>query len=117
MNAEFRTIDQNARFHAMLEDIARQVEWDGARHDKDWWKFVILGAAYGQQFVRNPFGEGFVCSNKRKSSGLYIPEMGDLITQLMAFGDERNVRWRDPEWQAYLREIGEEEKTKEPAHA
>ncbi len=108
MNDDLRTLDQNAKFHAMLTDIAKQVVWDGEKHDKEWWKFIILGAAYGQHFVRNPFGEGFVCANKRRSSKLEIPTMADLITQLDAFGAEKNVQWSDPEWVAYMKSISEE---------
>ena len=92
---EQRTLDQNKKFHAMLTDIAKQVVWDGDKHDQAWWKFIVLGAAYGQVFVRNPFGEGFVCANKRRSSGLEIPSMADLIEQLYAFGAEKDVKWTD----------------------
>lgn len=79
----------------MLRDISRQVRWDGEMHDEAWWKFVILGAAYGQVFVRNPFGDGFVCANRRRSSGLGIPTMAELIEQLYAFGAEKDVKWTD----------------------
>lgn len=88
----------------MLRDISRQVKWDGDKHDTDWWKFLILGAAYGQHFVRNPFGEGFVCSNKRRSRSLDVPTMADLMTQLDAFGAERWVVWTDPEFQSWIEE-------------
>jgi hypothetical protein len=94
---EDRSLDQNKKFHAMLRDIARQVVWDGEKHDEAWWKFVILGAAYGQHFVRNPFGDGFVCANKRRSRDLEKPTMADLITQLQVFGIEKNVKWSDEE--------------------
>lgn len=102
---EIRNSEQNKKLHAMIRDISRQVEWDGERHDEAWWKFILLGAAYGQHFVRNPFGDGFVCANRRRSSGLEVPTMADLITQLTAFGNEKGVVWTDPEWQSYLREI------------
>lgn len=88
----------------MLRDISKQVVWDGDKHDEGWWKFLVLGAAYGQHFVRNPFGEGFVCANKRRSSGLEVPNMADLITQLDAFGAERGVQWTDPEFQAQMKD-------------
>lgn len=104
MNADFRSTSQNARFHAMLKDIADQVEWAGEKMDAAEWKLLILAGAYGQKVVPNPIGEGFIIKNNRRSSGLYIPEMADLITQLQAFGDERGVNWRDPSWQAYLAE-------------
>lgn len=97
-----RSLGQNAKFHAMLEDIAKQVQWDGEMHDKAWWKFIILGAAYGQHFVRNPFGDGFVCANKRRSSSLEMPTMAELIEQLYAFGAEHDVQWSDPEWKSMM---------------
>lgn len=95
--SDFRTIDQNKKFHAMVRDISKQVVWDGEMMDEEGWKFVILGAAYGQHFIRNPFGHGFVCKNKRKSSGLEIPTMAELIEQLYAFGAEKEVKWTDEE--------------------
>lgn len=99
-----RSGEQNRKFHAMLRDISRQVEWDGEMHDEAWWKFLVLGAAYGQHFVRNPFGEGFVCANKRRSSHLEVPQMSELIEQLNAFGAEKNVQWTDPDWQSFVAE-------------
>lgn len=99
-----RSADQNRKFHAQLRDIARQVKWDGEMHDEAWWKFLVLGAAYGQHFVRNPFGEGFVCANKRRSRDLEMPSMADLITQLDAFGADKGVQWSDPEYRAMMAE-------------
>lgn len=112
MNAEFRNAEQNKKFHAMIRDIADQVEWAGERMDTEDWKRLILASAYGQKCVPNPFGGTFVVINTRRSSGLWKPEMADLITQLLAFGNERGVNWQDPEWQAYQKEISEEEKAK-----
>lgn len=99
-----RNNEQNKKFHAMLGDISKQVAWDGEMHDPEWWKFIILGAAYGQHFVRNPLGDGFVCANKRRSRDLERPTMADLITQLDAFGSEKGVQWTDPEWQSFIKE-------------
>ena len=101
---ELNSYEQKKKFHAMLGDIAKQVKWDGEHHDKEWWKFIILGAAYGQHFVSNPFGEGFVCANKRRVRNLEMPNMSDLIMQLQVFGDEKQVKWTDPEWQAMMAE-------------
>jgi len=108
LNSEFRNNEQNRKFHAMVRDIADQVEWAGERMDTEDWKRLILAGAYGQKVVPNPLGEGFVIRNNRRSSTLRMGEMADLITQMLAFGNERGVQWSDPEWQSYLREIGEE---------
>jgi hypothetical protein len=97
MSDEIRSLEQNAKFHAMLTDIADQLEWAGDRMDLEDWKRLVLGAAYGQHPVPNPFDAQapFVIVNKRRSRGLVKPEMADLITQLQIFGDERGVKWRD----------------------
>lgn len=105
MNAEFRNAEQNKRFHAMIRDIADQVEWAGERMDVHEWKLLLIAAAYGQKILPNPFGGTFIVKNNRRSSSLYKPEMADLITQMLAFGNERGVNWTDPSWQAYLQEI------------
>jgi len=105
LNAEFRNNEQNKRFHAMISDIADQVEWAGEKMDAAEWKLLILAGAYGQKVVPNPIGDGFIIKNNRRSSGLWKPEMADLITQLLAFGNSKGVNWQDPEWQSYLREI------------
>lgn len=104
MNAEFRTLDQNKKMHAMIGDIAEQVEWAGERMDEAEWKLLLLAAAYGQKIIPNPFGGSFIVKNNRRSSGLYKPEMADLITQIQVFGDERGVKWSDPEWLAMVAE-------------
>jgi hypothetical protein len=41
--------------HAMIRDIAQQVKWAGEWLDEKTWKLLLLGAAYGQRFVPNPF--------------------------------------------------------------
>ncbi len=104
MDAHLRTLDQNARFHAMIADIAAQVEWAGEKMDAAEWKLLLLAAAYGQKIMPNPFGGTFIVKNNRRSSGLYKPEMADLITQIQVFGDERGVKWTDPEWVAMMAE-------------
>lgn len=94
---EIRTLEQNKKLHAMIGDIAGQVQWAGDWMDAETWKLLILGAAYGQKFVPNPFDPQapFVLVNNRRSRGLVVPQMADLITQIQVFGDERGVRWGD----------------------
>src|SRR5689334_12133142 len=95
---DIRSADQNRRFHAMIRDIARQVEWAGEMMDEHEWKLLILAGAYGQKVIPNPIGDGFIIRNNRRSRSLERPEMSQLIEQLFAFGAERGVKWADPEW-------------------
>ena len=49
---ETRSTAQNARLHAMLDDIARQVEWAGKKRDVTTWKRLMTAAwlrARGEQ--------------------------------------------------------------------
>lgn len=94
---EIRNNAQNRKFHAVIRDIAEQADWAGARMDAEDWKRLFLAAAHGQQMVPNPFDPHapFIVINSRRSRGLVVPEMADLITQMIIFGNERGVVWRD----------------------
>lgn len=105
---ELNSWEQKKRFHAMVRDIAAQLLWAGEKLDEEDWKRLILAGAYGQKVMPNPFGNGFVVMNNERVRGMKMPRMADLITMMLALGNERGVEWRDPEWQAYLKEIGEE---------
>ena len=100
---EIRTAEQNKKFHAAIRDIADQLEWAGGSMSEEDWKRLFLAAAHGQRTVPNPFDPHapFIVVNVRASRGLVVPEMADLITQIIVFGDERGVRWSDP----MLREV------------
>ena len=93
---EIRTDAQNRIFHALIRDISEQVVWANGHMTEEQWKLLTMGSAHGQEIVPNIFDPqaGFVVVNKRRSSGLVIPEMADVITQLIAFGNERGVKWR-----------------------
>lgn len=92
---EIRTLEQNAKFHAMVGDIAKQVSWAGEAMDEEDWKRLFLAAVHGQKTVPNPFNPQatFIVINTRRSRGLVVPEMSDLISEIQAFGDERGVKW------------------------
>lgn len=86
-----RTLDQNAKFHAMLSDVSRAKPL-GRRHTPDDWKAIFMSACgWEVQFLEGldgrPFPQGF------RSSRLTKAQMGDLITYIQAFGDEHGVIW------------------------
>lgn len=91
---EIRTLPQNARFHAMVDDIARQLDWAGEKLDPEDWKRLLLAGKYGQRTVPNPInGIGFVVMNSRRSRALTIEEMSDFLMEIQVFGDERGIKW------------------------
>lgn len=104
-----KSADQCKKFHAMVRDVARHIPvWCEMRMDEEDWKRLLLAGAFGQKVVPNPIGSGFLVMNNRRVRDMPMPSMAELITQVLAFGNERGVEWSDPEWQAYLREIERE---------
>ena len=86
-----RTLDQNAKFHAMLSDVSR-AKPGGRFHTPDTWKALFMHAcSHAVQFENGlngqPFPIGFSSSRLSKS------EMADLITFMLAWGDEQGVQW------------------------
>jgi len=100
-----RSNDANAAMWAMLGDIAEQVQWplDGRlqRLDTEQWKLVFLDALRRQhreqlRIVPSLDRTGFVDISGKHSSDLSQEEMGDMLTMMSAFGDERGVEWSAP---------------------
>lgn len=100
-----KTWEQVKRFHAMVRDIARDIPvWCEMRMDEKDWKRLLLAGAFGQKVVPNPIGEGFLIMNNKRIRSSEKPDLSQIIEQMMAFGNERGVRWTDPQWQALVRE-------------
>ena len=95
-----RTLEQNAKWHAMLADIACQVTYCGQKWDAEQWKRIVLAGVHGQTVIQNPFGDGEIVVNCKRSRGLAKREMSDIIEALYAWGVEQNVIWSEPrsEW-------------------
>lgn len=86
-----RNLDQNALMWALLSDISR-AKPDGLRHTPENWKCLFMHACgYHVQFLEGldgqPFPAGF------RTSRLTVRQMADLITFIMAWGDEKGVKW------------------------
>jgi NinB protein len=90
-----RSRDHNARFHAMVRDIAHQVTWAGERLGEEDWKRLLLAAKFGQKVVPNPLtdGIGFVVMNGRASRSLTNAEMEEMLGEIEAFGALQDVTW------------------------
>jgi hypothetical protein len=86
-----RSLDQNARMWAMLNDIAGQVEWHGQKLAAEDWKHVFSASLKQQRAVPGLDG-GFVVLGQ-STSKMTIREMSDLMEIATAFGAERGVRF------------------------
>lgn len=100
-----RTLGQSAKLHAMLADVARQLEWpvNGKmeRLSVDDWKAVVVASLMQEKRMAAGLRGGFVILGKRTSS-MTIREMSDAIEFLYSFGAEQGVQWSEklevPEW-------------------
>lgn len=88
-----RSLDQNAKMHAMLSDVSR-AKPEGRVHTPDVWKCLFMAACgHEVQFLMgldgNPFPAGF------RSSRLSKDQMAELLSFIDAWGSERGVQWSD----------------------
>jgi hypothetical protein len=97
-----RSVEQNAKLHATLTDIARQIEWAGAKRDVDTWKRLLTAAwlrARGESVEILPAVDGHgVDVVFRRTSSLTVKECAELLEFVQAWAVENGVRLSAPEW-------------------
>lgn len=89
-----RTLEQNARLWAMLNEISSQVEWYGRKLSAEDWKHVFTAALKKQDVVPNLDGSGFVILGQ-STSKMTKSEMGDLMELMTVFGIEKGVEFHE----------------------
>ena len=90
-----RTLEQNARLHAMLTEVATQVPWHGLKLTVDDWKLVFLDSLKRElRLVPNLDGTGFVDLG-RQTSKLTKEECSMLIELVFKCGAEHGVVFQD----------------------
>jgi hypothetical protein len=87
-----RSLDQNAKLHALLSEIAKSVEWGGKKHDPEVWKRLLTAAwlrARGEEIECLPAldGQGVDFVFKR-TSRLTKSEASELIEFIYAWQSE-----------------------------
>jgi hypothetical protein len=90
-----RTDEQNRKLWADLGDISKQVEWYGQYLTPEDWKDVFTASLRRLRVVPGLDAGTFVPLGMRTSK-MRKGEMGDLLTLIAAFGDERSVKWTEP---------------------
>lgn len=89
-----RTVPQNSLLWSLLSDIAEQVPWHGVRLRPDDYKLLFLDAMKRElRVVPNLEGDGF-CHLGRSSSDLSKSEMTDFIEFIIAWGTQKNVKFK-----------------------
>ena len=86
-----RSLEQNARLWAMLDEISDQIDWYGRKLTAEEWKHVFTAALKKQDVVPGLDG-GFVVLGI-STSKMTKAEMSDLQTLMEAFGAEKGVRF------------------------
>jgi len=90
---------QNRYLHAMLGDIAKQIEWAGAKRDVDTWKRLMVGAwcrARHEHIEMLPAIDGHgVEIVFRRSSQLTRAECAELVEFILAWAIQNNITLRD----------------------
>lgn len=98
-----RSLEQNARLHAMLQDVARQKQWSSQRLSVDQWKRLMTSAwlrARGEQVQVLPALDGNgVDVIYEKTSHMTVRQVSELCDFIEAWGAEHDVIFHDPAWQ------------------
>lgn len=98
-----RSSQQNRLLHAMLGEIAQQVEWAGAKRDTECWKRLTTAAwlrARGESVEVLPAIDGHgIDVVFRRTSKLTRAECSELTEYVAAWGAEHGVAFSGPgEW-------------------
>jgi len=84
-----RSLAQNAKLHALITDIAKTLEWAGAKRDVETWKRLLTAAwlrARGEPIEMLPALDGHgVDIVFRRTSELTVNEMIELIEYVQAW--------------------------------
>lgn len=95
-----RSTEQNAKLHAMLGEVSKQVEWYGQKLEIDDWKDVFTASLRHARVVPG-IDKGTFVPLGMHTSTLTIEEMSNLIELIYAFGADPDhpVVFKDPKEQ------------------
>jgi hypothetical protein len=85
-----RTLEQSAKFHAMIDDVAQQLTHHGQQLPAWKWKKLFMAALSTVELLPGLEPGTFVPMAK-STTELDIPEASDLIELVYAYGAERGV--------------------------
>lgn len=94
-----RTLAENAKLHAMLSEIAEQVEWAGKKRDVEVWKRLVVSAwcrARGEPVEILPALDGHgIDIVPVRTSKLSKKDCAELIEFVYALGAEHDVQFTE----------------------
>ncbi|WP_144156533.1 recombination protein NinB [Paraburkholderia sp. BCC1885] len=99
-----RSIDQNAKLHAMFADVARQSALHGRKLTADQWKVIFISGhavATGLGADLLPGIEGEFVNIRESSARMGVKRMASLIEYMLAWGADNEIVWSEPVAQGY----------------
>ena len=91
-----RTLDQNAKIHALIQEISRKVIWAGKAQEVETWKRLLTAAwlrARGEPVEMLPAIDGYgVDVVFRPTSKLTVEEMSEFIEYVQAWAIEQGIQ-------------------------
>lgn len=89
-----RSLDQNAKFWAMLGDISKQAQHNGERYSPEVWKALFMSAC-GHELELMPGLNREPVPMGRSSSALSVAQMSELIEFMHCWAAENGVTFTD----------------------
>lgn len=89
LRAPTRSLLQNSRMWATLDEISAKVDWYGRKLSAESWKDIFTAALKRQEVVPGIDG-GFVAIGAHTSE-MTVSELSDLLELMTAFAAERGV--------------------------
>jgi len=89
-----RTLEQNAKLHACIDEIAEQVVWYGQKLPAWKWKQLFVDALNNTEIIPG-IEPGTFTAVRKSTTELSVPECSDLIEIIHAFGAQHGVTFKD----------------------
>ncbi|HDR1453306.1 TPA: recombination protein NinB [Pasteurella multocida] len=93
-----RNLEQNAKFHAMCQDVADQLEFMGRKLTMEQWKVLFISGhamAINEKAEIVPGLEGEFVNIRESSAKMSVKRMASLIEYVTAYGISHGVRFND----------------------
>ena len=93
-----RNLEQNAKFHAMCQDVANQAEFMGRKLTMEQWKVLFISGhaiATNQKADVVPGLEGEFVNIRESSAQMSVSRMASLIEYVTSWCVQNGVRFND----------------------
>lgn len=90
-----RSLEQNAKLHALFQDVARsEAKWGGKRRSAEEWKFLLVSAHAEATGRRGEFGvglEGERIMLRPSTAAMSVAEMTSLLEYCIAWCTQHGI--------------------------